>query len=112
MDSNDRGEPGGRIETGFKAGGQGRPPAGGGVSETVNESVLRLIEAERERQRARWGDSHDDVHGTGAWLAILSERVGKFGIAWLSDEQAHERLVEVAAVAIAALEAHERGAWL
>lgn len=77
------------------------------------ESVLAEVRAEREKQDARWGPQD---HSPAEWLAILTEEVGevsteilkhRFGGRALSEYRLE--LVQVAAVAVAAIEALDKG---
>ena len=80
----------------------------------VRELVYAEIDAERERQRAKWGGAH--AWGTGDCssaavmvpikLAVLAEEFGEVARAVLEQDRAALRreLVHVAAVAVAWLE--------
>lgn len=61
----------------------------------TNRSIA-AVAAERERQRAKWGDAHDLMHPVSDWMALIIERLGE------RDER--KALVEIAALAIAALD--------
>ena len=73
---------------------------------------LHLVEMERIRQNHLWGEQN---HSPETWLAILIEEVGEVGKAiqearfrgegWANYR---EELVQVAAVAVAMLESHDR----
>lgn len=69
------------------------------------EQVYELINAERDRQDAKWGRDRD-LHPF-LWLTILTEEVGEVARASLKGdtENLRDELVQVAAVAIAQLEA-------
>lgn len=78
-------------------------------------NVLQDILDERARQDARWGEQN---HHPFRWIAILTEEVGEASQAalnfdWHSDQANanayRAELVQVAAVAYAMLEAHDRG---
>jgi hypothetical protein len=67
----------------------------------------KAIEAERERQDKKWGpQNHDDLY----WLGILMEEVGEVAQHVIEDRDPYnnQELVEVAAVAVAWLEAIRR----
>ena len=73
-------------------------------------SPLRWVEEERRRQDERWGEQN---HTQEKWYAILGEEFGEVGRA--INEASHtdyknlrEELVQVAAVAIAAVECLDR----
>lgn len=78
--------------------------------------VLSDVAAERSRQNDRWGDQSG--HADFVWLGILTEEVGESAQAVLHDTfggkasgTLYAELVQVAAVAVAWLEAlHDRGA--
>lgn len=79
-------------------------------------AVLQSVARERQCQDAAWGEQR---HSPGAWLAILMEEVGEAAkeIAEstarpLDREAFREELIQVAAVAIAAVESLDFGAAL
>ncbi|MFG0319751.1 MAG: hypothetical protein ACF8XB_20945 [Planctomycetota bacterium JB042] len=88
-----------------------------------NEAALRDVLEERENQDRRWGEQNHDF---GVFLAILQEEVGEASVEFLElrrhereglEEHAkvdrtrmREELVQVAAVALAMVEAFDRGA--
>lgn len=74
------------------------------------QRVLRDVLAERGRQLERWGEQR---HSPPVWLAILTEEVGEvakeIADAWagadiLDAEAYRDELIQVAAVAVAAIE--------
>jgi len=69
--------------------------------------ILANVDAERDRQEARWGEQN---HHPFAWLTILAEEFGEAARAALEGNMAdyHKELVQVAAVACAACESIER----
>lgn len=69
--------------------------------------ILREIYGERLEQIAVWGDQ---LHSQLAWLAILTEEVGECAkeIQDKSEDQLRDELIQVAAVAVAAVESLER----
>ena len=79
--------------------------------------AFNRIDAERIRQVEKWGGAeHDRQHGMSFWIALLSERVGRAasvlidGVnndAILTTMAYEDRLVEIAACAVAALEASD-----
>lgn len=79
------------------------------MSETNEEmeSVLDEIRAERSRQDHKWGQQN---HHPIAWMAILGEEKGECDRAVLENDYDHleQELVQVAAVAVAALECVRR----
>lgn len=67
------------------------------------------IQAEREKQKRKgYRPQHDDDHDPNDWLAILMRESAPLGFA--DDESGEYRaaLIKVAAVAVAAIEAHDR----
>jgi NTP pyrophosphatase (non-canonical NTP hydrolase) len=75
--------------------------------ETTDE-VLDEVAAERRRQNDKWGEQN---HSPERWLTILAEEVGEAAYSYLEDDRDNYRteMVQVAAVAVAAIEAHDRG---
>jgi len=73
-----------------------------------NDTVIDLVVAERKRQDRKWGQQN---HGPDGWLTILVEEVGEVARAILEgDANSYKKeMVQVAAVAVAALESFERG---
>ena len=69
----------------------------------MKPAVLAAIEAERAKQDARFGD-HRWVPDF-LWLAILTEETGEVARALQDRGDLHGELVQVAAVAVAWLEA-------
>jgi NTP pyrophosphatase (non-canonical NTP hydrolase) len=70
--------------------------------------ILQKVANERIRQDTKWGIQN---HGPFAWLAILIEEVGEAAKAALegSSFKYQDELIEVAAVAVAAVESLNRG---
>jgi hypothetical protein len=76
--------------------------------------LLAQVIAERDRQRRKYDADHDRGHTGTEWIALLCERLGKVAAAEMGNAGGHRdyerRLVELAAVAMAALQAEqERG---
>jgi NTP pyrophosphatase (non-canonical NTP hydrolase) len=82
----------------------------------LTEDVLLDVIAERKRQDWKWGEQNHDPE---TWLAVLIEEVGEVGKAILemsfpSGEAVdlldlyRLELIQVAAVAVAAIESHDR----
>lgn len=65
------------------------------------------VKEERLRQNEKWGEQN---HSRLMWCAILTEEVGEVAKAALEDSPSEyrEELVQVAAVAVAAIESHDR----
>jgi len=70
--------------------------------------ILQKVANERIRQDTKWGVQN---HGPFVWLAILLEEVGEAAKAALegSSFKYQDELIEVAAVAVAAVESLNRG---
>lgn len=75
----------------------------------TRENVIAQIDAEIERATEKWGGpSNDDRLDRLTWLRLIDEhrmRATRHGTS--SDEHRHE-LVVIAALAVAAIEAHDR----
>ena len=85
--------------------------------------LYQRIEDEREHQRALWGDDRDDTQTPADWTHILAIRVGKLGIELQRaygdpgspegvisvEQEIQRRAIQVAAVAVALIEAIDRG---
>lgn len=76
-------------------------------------SVLEKIYKERLRQDAKWGGpEHDDSHEIGMWLELIKERVDTIHQDYATSAQRPDDvtklLIEVAAIAAAAVESIER----
>ena len=69
----------------------------------LGKEILTLIEAERTKQEARWGEQQH-LHGT--WTLILMEEIGEASEAMLKGRQTEAvfELVQAAAVIVAWLE--------
>ena len=73
------------------------------------------VEVERARQDAMWGvqDHHPAI-----WMMILGEEVGEANKAAIENRCGHplseyrKELIQVAAVAVAAVECLDRGEWI
>lgn len=81
----------------------------------INENVINDVCAERARQDAQWGNQSE--HNDFVWNAILTEEIGEVSQAVLHQKfggpaknTLYEELTQVAAVAIAWMEAiNKRG---
>jgi len=71
--------------------------------------LLDEIAAERQRQDRKWGERN---HSPLFWLAILQEEIGESAKAILEDDLLayRQEMIQVAAVAIAAIESIDRQA--
>ena len=74
--------------------------------------ALNAVLKERDKQRAQWGAEHDKTHDVTDWHTILSVFLGKLGYetplyqqTGFDKEKAKKRLVQISAIALAAVEA-------
>jgi len=74
--------------------------------------ALNTVLKERDKQRGQWGPEHDREHDVTDWHTILSVYLGKLGYetplyqqAGFDKEKAKKRLVQISAIALAAVEA-------
>ena len=81
-----------------------RPP------DVAQQVVLNQIIAERRRQDSQWGGAgHDDEHGPSDWLGFLKEHRDRAAKTVKDSDAYRHRLVVIAALAVAAIESHDRG---
>ena len=78
--------------------------------------ILDSIKLERKDQDARWGEQN---HPPYIWLTILGEEVGEANVALLKADfgkevigNYREELVQIAAVAVAAIESLDRNEFI
>lgn len=73
-------------------------------------ALLELLK-ERERQRGVWGDEHDDGHTSQDWYRFLRQRLDDFYSDHddMTGERRRELMVHLGALALAAIEADDRG---
>jgi NTP pyrophosphatase (non-canonical NTP hydrolase) len=73
----------------------------------VRQGVFELVEAERDRQDAKWGEQN---HVDDYWLGIAVEEVGEVAKAVIErdDDAVHEEIVQTIAVLFGWLEAIAR----
>lgn len=73
--------------------------------------VLMDVQRERERQDAKWGGPlHDDQHNTADFVQLIEDYAGRARTmaGMSSHDKARHRLIQVAALAVAAVEALDR----
>ena len=72
------------------------------------QKVLDEVRLERVQQQTKWGQQD---HSAPMWYGILGEEVGEVARGFLERDMDNyrEELVQVAAVAVAAVEAYDRG---
>ena len=71
--------------------------------------VFAAIDRERSWQEQKWGANADHPHTVGEWLLIVEAELQEAKQGWVKgkgDADALRELVQVAAVAVAALEQH------
>ncbi len=75
----------------------------------MDEDIFEAIQAERDRQDVKWGANR--YLAKEVWLTILMEEVGEAAKAALeADTEGYAKeLIQVAAVAVAAVESHRAG---
>lgn len=80
----------------------------------LGSDVYAHIKAERARQDAQWGGTaHDDTHDPAEWVKFLDKQLTAADaltptVQAGEDEAYRERLVKIAALAVAAIESHDR----
>jgi len=91
-------------ESGFVPDMRGAPSRPG---REANYNALSLVKAERARQDAKWGEQN---HGPDTWIRILGEEYGEVCKAVNESDLREYRneLIQVAAVAVAAVECLDR----
>lgn len=77
------------------------------------EKVLQEIRDEREYQKKRYDQAFDDANTPNDWVSYITTYAGQAGTATRNDrtlENFRKMMVKVAALAVAAVEAADRGA--
>jgi hypothetical protein len=75
------------------------------------ESVLAEVSGERQRQDEKWGGPlHDDEHSTAEFVQWIEDYAGwaRMMASMKSMDKARRRLIQVAALAVAAVESLDR----
>jgi hypothetical protein len=73
------------------------------MNQVRQDGIFEEIRQERERQDTKWGGpTHDDLHTLYVWREIIREQLNSH---WL---QHRERLIRIAAVAVAAVESENQ----
>lgn len=73
------------------------------------ENVFAAIDRERAWQEQKWGTNQEHPHSVAEWLLIVESELAEAKHAWtkgIGDADALAELVQIAAVAVAALEQH------
>lgn len=77
----------------------------------MENQVLRDVRIERLRQDQKWGGpDHDDKHGPDDWCRWINAYMtwAKTMAEFDSPEKYRKRMIQVAALAVAAVESHDR----
>ncbi|MGE4267136.1 MAG: hypothetical protein AB7F25_06850 [Deferribacterales bacterium] len=77
-----------------------------------NEEIVTAILQEREHQREKWGDSHDDEHSCDDFCEIINlynkKAYNLVGVESMDHDEYCRRMTQIAALAIAAIERVKR----
>jgi len=78
------------------------------IDDQKMDDVIAEVIMERYRQQDKWGQQD---HNAPMWYGILGEEVGEVARGFLERDPANyrEELIQTAAVAVAAVEAFDRG---
>jgi hypothetical protein len=75
----------------------------------MRESIYAEIDQERAAQDAEWGGAeHDDSHGAVDWAAFIRKHLSKAFQLPLERATFRRQMVRIAALAVAAVEWHDR----
>jgi len=79
-------------------------------TERISQRVVDDVMNERQYQRGRWSIEHDVLHSDCEWISILATWLGKSASAAVGGDKStlRKRLVQVAAISMAAIEALDR----
>lgn len=81
----------------------------GWLTHNARRNLFALIDAERDRQDAIWGGpEYDDTHNTLDWENFISDWAWKATDSIDNPLKYRDGLVKVAALAVAAIESHDR----
>jgi hypothetical protein len=72
------------------------------------DNILQQIKDERAYQNSRWGNAFDDKNTTNDWVTYICQRAACAAPLGKDDGSSRRFLVQVAALAVAAIEAHDR----
>jgi hypothetical protein len=79
------------------------------MSGIATGGVLAEVAQERMAQDAEWGGpEHDDMHGPHAWVEFIDARCDKAFIHSDSNAEYRRRMIQIAALAVAAVESLDR----
>jgi hypothetical protein len=75
---------------------------------THRQSILDEIDRERDAQDKQWGgETHDDSHEQYDWLRFIDYQENR-----MNSNDYRERMIKIAALAIAAVESYDRKALI
>lgn len=74
----------------------------------TREDIFRQINAERDYQNSKWGTAFDDANTINDWVTYINQYASDAAIMDASLSYQRERLIQVAALAVAALETSYR----
>lgn len=77
----------------------------------MSETILAEVARERLRQDGKWGGpTHDDTHSTAEFVQWIEDYAGwaRMMASMNSPDKARNRLIQVAALAVAAVESIDR----
>jgi hypothetical protein len=70
----------------------------------MKKTLVAEIEAERAKQDKKWGPAHDDSHVQSDWIEIIRMH----NESYFDGGHYRRHLIKIAALAIAAIESHDR----
>lgn len=70
--------------------------------------VLEEVAQERENQDATWGTKFDDQNNANDWVAYIAKQAGKATTFPFDATNFRQKMIEVAAMAVAAVETFDR----
>lgn len=81
------------------------------IQELYISRIIEEIQLERLRQEKIWGEDggrHDDSLTTEDWIRIIKERIDVKKLAQSHMEKRRQKMIEVAAIAIAMIQSYDR----
>lgn len=75
---------------------------------TSKDCIFEQIQAERERQDMKWGQGIDDASHFHDWITYITAYLGKAYTYPMYPSNFRKRMIQVAALAVAAVEALDR----
>jgi hypothetical protein len=75
----------------------------------TESDIFHEVLEERSRQEKRWGGpSHDDTHNYHDWANFIIAQISKDKFSFKSPEEFERRMINIAALAFAAIESNQR----